>query len=153
MKNLFETIVGLSDHSLGISVATASVALGAKVIEKHFILDRAFGGPDAPFSMEPHEFKQMVQSIREVEKAMGKITYEIPDSVKNNRNFMKSLFVIQDMEKGQEFTNENIRSIRPGYGFAAKIFEHGFGEKSKTENAKGDTLNMGSTPLIYWIWN
>ena len=101
MNEKFDCVIGLSDHTLGGEVSTAAVALGANIIEKHFILDRNMGGPDSEFSMEPHEFKQMVDSIRNVEKALGKVNYELSDKMKANREFSRSLFVVEDMKKGE----------------------------------------------------
>ena len=131
MKETFGTVVGLSDHTLGSSVAVASVALGAMIIEKHFILDRNFGGPDAAFSMEPEEFKQMVKSIREVEKALGKITYDLTEKQKKSRELSRSLFVVKDIKKGEVFTEDNVRSIRPGYGLEPKYLKDILGKRAK----------------------
>lgn len=122
MKDTFGVEVGLSDHTLGITVPVVSVALGAKVIEKHFILDKSIGGPDASFSMEPHEFKNMVVAVRDAEKALGKVDYSINEKKKNSRLLGRSLFVVKDIKAGEKFTEENIRSIRPGYGLAPKYF-------------------------------
>jgi len=141
MKETFETVVGLSDHTLGSSVAIASVALGAKIIEKHFILDRNIGGPDSAFSMESDEFKYMVKSIREVEKALGKVNYELSDNVKKSKIFARSLFVVKDMKAGEVFTRENVRSIRPGYGLSPKYLNDVMGKKAKRDLKKGTPLN------------
>ncbi len=140
LRSLCGTVVGLSDHSLGTSVAVAAVALGAKVVEKHFILERALGGPDAAFSMEPQEFRQMVQSIREVEQALGAVSYEIPEGVRRNRRFMKSLFAIRDIAAGEEFTGENIRSIRPGDGLPPGFFPTLVGKKANRPIRRGTPL-------------
>lgn len=120
MKERFGISVGLSDHTMGSTAAIAAVALGARIIEKHFILDRSVGGPDASFSMNKEEFKQMVCSIRELEKALGKINYELSDKVKKNRKFARSLFVTKDIKAGEVITAENVRSIRPGDGLPPK---------------------------------
>ena len=98
INDKFGVVVGLSDHTLGGEVSTVAVALGASIIEKHFILDRNMGGPDSEFSMEPHEFKAMVDSIRNVEKALGRVSYELSDKMKSNREFSRSLFVVKDMK-------------------------------------------------------
>lgn len=143
MRKTFNVVVGLSDHTMGSSVAIASVALGAKVIEKHFILNRSVGGPDAEFSLEPQEFKDMVRSVREVEKALGSVTYELSDKVKKNRAFSRSLFVIKDMKAGDIFSEENVRSIRPGYGLHPKYLNEILGKKSKKEILKGTPLDFG----------
>lgn len=142
LKETFDTVVGLSDHTLGSSVAIASVALGAKIIEKHFILDRNLGGPDAAFSIEPAEFKQMVKSVREVEKALGKITYELTEKQKKSRMFSRSLFVVKDIKKGEEFTEENVRSIRPGYGINPKYFTKILGKIASQDIKKGTPLKF-----------
>ena len=138
----FGVIAGLSDHTMGSSSAIAAVALGAKIIEKHFILDRKSGGPDSSFSMEPDEFADMVKSIREVEKAVGEVKYDLSEKVKNNRIFARSLFVVKDIKAGEIFTIKNIRSIRPGYGLPPKYFDDIIGKKA-TKNIKR------GTPLIW----
>ena len=141
MQKKFKTVIGLSDHTSGISVPVASVSLGTKIIEKHLTLDRKKGGPDASFSLEPEEFRTMVQSIREVEKAIGKVSYDLTKKIKRSREFSRSLFVVKDIKKGEEFTNDNIRSIRPGYGLAPKYIQKIIGKTSKKNLAKG-------TPMI-----
>ena len=113
MRKRFKLPVGLSDHTMSSSVAVASVALGARILEKHFILDRGIGGPDAAFSMNKEEFSEMVRCVREVEMALGKPTYELTEKVRNNRKFARSLFVAQDMYAGDTVTEENVRSVRP----------------------------------------
>ncbi len=143
LKETFGTTVGLSDHTLGSSVAIASVALGSKIIEKHFILDRNLGGPDAAFSIEPEEFKQMVKSIREVEKALGSVTYESTEKQKKSRAFSRSLFVVKDIKKGEMFTEENVRSIRPGYGLEPKYIDLVIGKRAKKDLVKGTPVSLG----------
>lgn len=142
MKERFGTIVGLSDHTMGSTASITAVALGARIIEKHFIIDRNIGGPDAIFSMEPSEFKQMVDKIREVEKTLGKINYELSDKVKKNRQFSRSLFAVKDINKGEPFTEENIRSIRPGYGALPKYLSSILGKRSKVHIKRGTPLLM-----------
>lgn len=137
----FQTIVGLSDHTLGSDVVIASVALGAKVIEKHFIIDRSQGGPDSKFSMEPEEFRQMVDSVRTVEKALGKVTYELTRKAENGRELSRSLFVVEDVKKGQELTERNVRSIRPGYGMHPKHYFEVMGKKSSKDIKRGTPLD------------
>ena len=137
IKERFNVIVGLSDHTLGGEVSTAAVAIGANVIEKHFILDRNMGGPDSDFSMEPHEFKAMVYSIRNVEKALGKVSYELSDKMKANREFSRSLFVVEDMKKGEKITENNVRSIRPGFGLHPKYLEEILGKTVNRDLKKG----------------
>ena len=120
MKQRFGVKAGLSDHTLGCDVAVAAVALGAEVIEKHFIIDRSIGGPDCEFSMNKEEFTAMVKSIRNVEKAIGQVTY--PRDIKQikGRQFSRSLYVAEDMKKGDIITEKNVRSVRPGYGLHPK---------------------------------
>nr|WP_321496416.1 pseudaminic acid synthase [uncultured Methanolobus sp.] len=140
IKDTFKTVVGLSDHTLGISVPIASVALGTKIIEKHFILDRSMGGPDAAFSLEPHEFKAMVDSVREIEKALGEVTYDLTEKARNSRDFSRSLFVVEDIFAGEKFTEKNIRSIRPGYGLHPRYLPNIIGKKAKSSLKKGTPL-------------
>ena len=140
LADTFKTVVGLSDHTLGISVPIASIALGASIIEKHLTLDRKLGGPDAAFSLEPDEFKAMLKSVREVEKALGKISYELTEKMKRSREFSRSLFVVKDIKAGEVFTEENTRSIRPGYGLHPKYYDIVLGKKVKTNIEKGTPL-------------
>ena len=141
MKKHFNTIVGLSDHTLGISVPIAAVALGARIIEKHFILDKNIGGPDAAFSIEPKEFKLMVESVREVEKSLGKITYNLSENVKKNKIFARSLFVVKDIKKGKIFSKDNMRSIRPSFGLHPKYMEDVLGKTAKVDIETGTPLS------------
>ena len=140
MYKKFDAVVGLSDHSLTITASVAAVALGAKIIEKHFILDRKLGGPDAAFSMEPKEFKSMVQSIREVEKALGKVSYTLSKKVRPNRELVRSLFIVKDMKKGDIISEENIRSIRPNFGLHPKYFKKILGKRIKNDVERGTPL-------------
>lgn len=142
LADTFVTVVGFSDHTLGISAPIAAVALGAKIIEKHFILDRNLGGPDALFSLEPDEFRSMVSAVREVEKALGEVKYELTEKTKKSREFSRSLFVVEDVKKGENFTDKNIRSIRPGYGLHPKHFREIIGKKARRDIGKG-------TPLVW----
>lgn len=136
----FDVVSGLSDHTLGITAAIAAVALGASVIEKHFTLLRAEGGPDASFSLEPSEMKELVNSIREVEKAIGKPTYDIGEKEKENLIFKRSIFAVEDIKKGETFTNLNIRIIRPGYGLEPKYYESLIGKISNMDIKKGNPI-------------
>jgi len=142
MKETFGTVVGLSDHTLGSSAAIASVALGAKIIEKHFIFDRNLGGPDSAFSLEPNEFKNMVKAVREVEKALGSVTYESTEKQKKSRAFSRSLFVVKDIKRGEMFTEENVRSIRPGYGLEPKYIDLIIGKRAKKDLVKGMPVDL-----------
>ena len=142
IKDKFGVVVGLSDHTLGGEVSTAAVALGASIIEKHFILDRNMGGPDSEFSMEPQEFKQMVDSIRNVEKALGEVSYELSDKMKSNREFSRSLFVVKDMKKGEIITEDNVRSIRPGFGLHPKYLKEILGKRTNKDLKKGTPFKL-----------
>lgn len=137
----FNVNAGLSDHTIGSAVAVAAVALGATFIEKHFILDRNIGGPDAQFSMEPDEFKSMVQDIRTVTRALGDIDYSLTKEKKNSRNFARSLFVVNDIQKGEKLTQENVRSIRPGYGIHPKHFSEVLSRCATRELKRGEPLS------------
>lgn len=141
LKRDFKCLAGISDHTLGISVPIAAVALGAKVIEKHFILERKAGGLDAPFSLEPAEFKEMVRCVRDVERALGKTKYTLSETGKKNRALRRSLFVVKDIEKGGVFSKENIRSIRPGYGMLPKDLNNILGKKAAKRLKRGTPLS------------
>lgn len=135
MAETFNCVTGLSDHTMGSTVAGASVALGGKVIEKHLTLARADGGVDSAFSMEPAEFKKMVDDIRIIEKAVGKVTYDLSDKQIREREHARSLFVAKDMKAGDVFTAENLRSVRPGCGLHTMYYEDILGKKI-TKDAK-----------------
>ncbi len=120
LAEAFGTPVGLSDHTLGFAVPVAAVALGACLIEKHLTLDRCERGPDSAFSMEPKDFKMMVEAVRTAEQALGHVTYEASEKEKASRCFRRSLFIVQDIKAGDIFTEENVRSIRPSYGLPTK---------------------------------
>lgn len=140
MKEIFDVEIGLSDHTLGHSVPITSVALGAKVIEKHFILDKSIGGPDAAFSLDPLEFAEMVKSVREAEQAIGKVDYTMTEKKKQNRKFARSLFVVKDIKKGEKFTSENIRSIRPSDGMKPKYMKDILGKQATSNLSVGTPL-------------
>jgi pseudaminic acid synthase len=140
MIETFSKIVGLSDHTLGISVPIAAVALGGCIVEKHFILSKDLGGPDAAFSLCPQEFGSMVKSIREVEKALGKISYDLSEKTLKSREFCRSLFVVRDMKLGDTFTEDNILSIRPGYGLHPRFKQDIIGRKSAQQIPRGTPL-------------
>lgn len=141
MAEIFDCLTGLSDHSMGSAVAVAGVALGAVMVEKHLTLSRADGGPDEAFSMEPAEFKEMVDGIRIVEKARGKVTYRLTEKQERSREEGRSLFVVQDMHAGETFTEENVRSIRPAFGLAPMHYEKVLGQRAKTDIARGTPLD------------
>jgi N-acetylneuraminate synthase len=138
LAEAFGVPVGLSDHTLGIAVPVAAVALGACIIEKHLTLSRSKPGPDTAFSLEPHEFKAMVEAVRVAEKALGTVNYEVTDKEAASRVFRRSLFVVQDMAPGEVFTTENVRSIRPGYGLHTRYLGEGLG-RSATRSIKCGT--------------
>lgn len=142
LADTFGVKSGLSDHTIGSAAAVAAVALGATMIEKHFILDRSIGGPDASFSMEPEEFKTMVEEIRTVEKALGGIDYSLTEAKKNSRKFSRSLFVVQDIPAGGVITEENVRSIRPGDGMHPKYLSEILGKKAAVDLKRGDPLSF-----------
>jgi pseudaminic acid synthase len=137
----FDVLVGLSDHTLGISVPIAAVALGACLIEKHLIIDRSLGGPDATFSLEPDEFKEMIERIREVEESLGEVDYSLTEKMKKSRELARSLFVIQNIRKGEKFTTENVRSIRPGYGLPPKDIDSVLGKRASVDIKRGTPLD------------
>lgn len=141
LAETFKTVVGLSDHTLGISVPLASVALGAKIIEKHFILDRDLGGLDAAFSLEPEEFKEMVKALREIEKALGEVKYELTEKMKKSREFSRSIFVVKDIKQGEKFTEENVRSIRPGFGLHPRYLKDIYEKSARKDIKKGTPLS------------
>lgn len=142
MKERYGVKVGLSDHTMGSDVAIAAVALGAEMVEKHFILDRAIGGPDAAFSMTVEEFKQMVTSIRNVEKALGKVDYPTDPTQIKGRQFSRSLYIAEDMKAGDILTEKNLRSVRPGYGLHPKYLNDCLGKKVNRGLEKGERFEL-----------
>lgn len=141
LKEKYKTVVGLSDHTLGSVVPIAAAAIGARIIEKHFIIDRKIGGPDSSFSLEPREFKAMVDEIRNVEKALGKATFEINEKILKSRKFARSLFAVKDIKAGELFSEENVRSIRPSNGLPPKMIGDILGKTAKENISKGTPLN------------
>ena len=140
MKERFGVKVGLSDHTMGPEVALAAVALGASMVEKHFILDRSIGGPDAAFSMEKDEFAAMVKGIRNVEKALGSVSYPTDPAAIPGRAFSRSLYIAQDMKAGDVFTPQNVRSVRPGYGMHPKYLPAVLGRTIARDAQAGERL-------------
>jgi len=140
-QKVFKCTIGLSDHTLGSAVSIAAVALGAQIVEKHFILDRGMGGPDSAFSMEPDEFKIMVDSIRQVEQALGTATFELTAKAELGRNSRRSLFVVEDIEAGETLTLENVRSIRPGNGLAPKHLTEIIGKRAAVQIDRGTPIS------------
>lgn len=137
MAKRFNVKVGISDHTLGTVVSSAAVALGATVVEKHFILSRSQGGPDAIFSMEPAEFKEMVDAIRIIEKSLGTISYELDEIKKGKR---RALYATRDIQIGEQFTSTNIKSFRPSAGLSPKYYEELLSKKSKRYIKRGEPL-------------
>jgi pseudaminic acid synthase len=140
LRDLFGTQVGLSDHTMGIGVAVASVALGATVIEKHFTLSRADGGVDSAFSMEPAEMQQLVIEAERAWKSLGKISYGVTEAEQKSLMFRRSLYISQDMKKGDMLTSENLRTIRPGLGLAPKYYDVLLGKAVKQDIKKGTAM-------------
>jgi N-acetylneuraminate synthase len=142
LAEAFNVPVGLSDHTLGIEVPVAAVCMGACIIEKHFTLSRTESGPDSAFSLEPHEFASMVSAIRTAEKALGKVHYGVSAQEAESRVFRKSLFVVRDMRVGEAFTDENVRSIRPGYGLHPRYLKDALGRYATRDIKRGTPLRM-----------
>ncbi len=140
LAEMFDLPTGISDHTLGIAVSVASVALGSCLIEKHFKLLGSDGGPDAAFSITPDELRDLVDSVRTVEAALGEVDYSVTDKEVNNRCFRRSLFVVQDVLEGEAFTERNIRSIRPGYGLTPKHYEDVIGRTATRDIKRGEPL-------------
>jgi len=141
MAQSFNVPIGISDHSLGIHVSIAAVAIGASLVERHFTLSNSKPSPDSAFSLEPDQFKQLVQSIREVEKAKGKIYYGVsPDELKS-KQFRRSLFIVEDIKSGETFTEKNLRSIRPDNGLHTRYYKEVLGRKASEDIPEGTPLS------------
>lgn len=143
IPNLAETFgvtVGFSDHTLGITAPVTAVALGARVIEKHFILDRAMGGVDSEFSLNVDEFREMVKAIRDTEKLLGKVSYEMTPKKLKSREFSRSIFISNDIKKGELFTQNNVKIIRPANGLAPKYIDKVLGKVADRDYTKGEPL-------------
>lgn len=147
MAETFDVPVGLSDHTLGNAVSIAAVTLGACIVEKHFTLSRSIPGPDSTFSLEPHEFKEMVEAIRTTEKALGKVSYDMTEKEAASLVFRRSLFVVKDMKAGDVFTEENVRSIRPSHGLKPRYKQSIMGHRSTKDISKGTPI---SWDLVQW---
>jgi pseudaminic acid synthase len=137
LASQFNSIAGLSDHTMGITVPIVAITFGAKVIEKHFIIDRSIGGPDASFSLTEKEFKSMVVAVREAEAAIGKVDYSLSVKQMKSREHSRSLYVAENIEAGEIFTELNVRSVRPGFGLHPKFLKGILGHKSKISLSKG----------------
>lgn len=142
MKERYGVKVGLSDHTMGHDVAVAAVALGASMVEKHFIMDRSIGGPDAAFSMEKDEFAVMVKSVRNVEKALGNVVYPTDPTIIKGREFSRSLYVCKEINNGDLFTEDNVRSIRPGFGIHPKYLKNILGKKANRDLEMGERMSL-----------
>jgi pseudaminic acid synthase len=140
IRQRFDCVAGLSDHTLGAVTALTSVALGAAIIEKHFTLKRADGGPDAAFSLEPQEMKELVAAVRQAEKAIGQPTYGAGIGERESKLHRRSLFIVKNIKAGELLTRDNIRSIRPGYGLPPKFISQVLGKKAKYDLARGEPL-------------
>lgn len=138
----FKVSAGLSDHTLGTTAPVVAVTLGATVIEKHIMLDKTIGGPDAHFSLDENEFKEMVDAVRAAEKALGKVDYELTKAKQKSRNFSRSLFVAEDVNEGDTVTHDNVKSVRPGIGMHTKHLPEIIGKEFAKNVAKGEPLNF-----------
>lgn len=141
LANKFGVISGFSDHTIGNTAPIVAVTLGAKVIEKHFIIDKSIGGADSDFSMDAKDFKNMIEKIRDTEKLLGVVDYSMTSKKEKNRRFCRSLYISKDIKKGELFTNDNIKSVRPGYGLHPKYLNNILGEKAKKDYKFGDRVD------------
>jgi N-acetylneuraminate synthase len=137
----FKVPVGISDHTVGIAVPVAAVSLGACIVEKHLTLSRADGGPDGAFSLEPAEFKAMVDAVRTAGKALGEVHFGVSERESKSRMFRRSLFVVQDVKKGEPFTSENVRSIRPAHGLHTRHLTEVLGKTASRDVVRGTPLS------------
>ena len=142
LAHVFGTLIGLSDHTEGLVAPTVAVSLGAVLIEKHFILDKKLGGPDADFSMNPEDFANMVKAVRQAEASLGKAHFEPTESSVKGRTFARSLYVVRDVKKGDRINAENVRSIRPGFGLLPKYLPDVQGKSFNHDYPKGTPLKM-----------
>lgn len=140
----FGVKVGLSDHTMGISVPIVSIAMGATMIEKHFIIDRAIGGPDASFSLDEKEFTLMVKAVREAELAIGEESYELTEKQKAGKAFARSLYIAEDIQQGEVFTEKNVRSVRPGYGLHPRHLKDILGKRAERDYKIGERMSLNT---------
>jgi pseudaminic acid synthase len=138
----FNVLTGLSDHTIGITAPIVAVSMGAKIIEKHFILDRNIGGPDASFSLNEAEFTQMVNCVREAEKSIGLVDYNLTEKQKKGREFSRSLYIVEDVKVGDVVTTSNVKSIRPGYGLHPKYYKVILGKTFSIDLKKGSRMAL-----------
>jgi N-acetylneuraminate synthase len=143
LSEAFGLPVGLSDHTLGISVPIAAIALGACIVEKHFTVSRKDPGPDSTFSLEPEEFRAMVDAIRITEKALGEVHYGVNPAEAKSRSLRRSLFIVKDVARGEKFTSENVRSIRPGNGLHTRYLDDVLGRQANSDLSRGTPLDWG----------
>ena len=141
-KKRFNVIPGLSDHTLGINAPIIAVALGAKIIEKHFILNKSIGGPDSSFSLDEAEFNKMAIGVRETEKMLGDVNYNLTKKQLLSKQFARSLYVVKDIKKGERFDKTNVRSIRPGFGLHPKELKNILGKTSNQDIEKGERFSL-----------
>jgi len=144
MAMRFGVISGLSDHTLGITVPIAATVLGARIIEKHFILNRSIGGPDASFSLDEQTFSAMVKAVREAEQAVGRVDYSLTEKMKKAREFSRSIYVVKDIKAGEKITEENVRCIRPSYGLHPRYYWEILGKRVKNDLKFGDPINWAN---------
>ncbi len=142
LASKFNVVPGLSDHAKSEIVPVVAVSLGARIIEKHFIINRNIGGPDASFSLQPDEFKKMANNIREAELSMGNVNYELSEKTLKNRHFSRSLYCVKDIKAGEMLTSENIKSIRPGNGLHTRYFWEIMGKRARINISKGTPLHL-----------
>jgi pseudaminic acid synthase len=138
----FDVISGLSDHTLGTTVPVVATCFGAKIIEKHFILDRSIGGPDASFSMNEEEFTAMVKAVREAESAIGNIDYTLTEKQLKGKDFSRSLYVVKDIKAGEIISEKNVKSIRPGFGLHPRYYQEIIGKVAIDDAKKGDRFSF-----------
>lgn len=142
LADRYGVLTGLSDHTLGAIAPIVAVSFGAKIIEKHFILDRSIGGPDASFSMNENEFTEMVIAVRQAEKAIGIVDYNLTQKQQEGRDFCRSLYIVENIKAGEKFTMKNVRSIRPGFGLHPKYYQQILGKVAAADLEKGTALKM-----------
>ncbi len=142
LAQTFGVTAGFSDHTLGLTAPIVAITLGAKVLEKHFILDKSIGGPDCEFSMEKEEFEQLIKEVRNTEKLLGKVDYTLTQKRKKSRKFSRSLYSCKEIKKGEFFTRENIKSVRPGYGLHPKYLDEILGKKANKNIEFGKAISL-----------
>lgn len=141
---VWRVISGLSDHTLGATVPIVATTLGAKIIEKHFILDKSVGGPDASFSLDEQGFTDMAKAVREAEKAVGKVDFNLTEKQLKGKDFSRSLYVVKDIKEGELITEENVRSIRPGFGLHPKYYDDILNKRASKNLTIGTPINKKS---------